>query len=365
MVLSYGENEMLGKVIKFFIPAMVLLGCNRLEVERLLNFDVTEESAAETTELISPQKEVVLQTSLIHFMILDSILISYQFDGDCFLNAFQIKSGEKVLSLCKRGRGPNEFISPTLFYECGRDVLLYDSQTSELSEVDLDASLQEGSTVVAKRIRIRSGQEASSGLLSINKLDDSRFLAFDSGQGAGRNGPELIKKPTYKIYNFESGKPEKILSIFNDPPRKKRIKAPEYFIYNFSRCDCISSDKKTVFFALTTSPIYGLLNLESGDISGFRIEGEPGSRKEKYMASFSDLCTDGQYVFALYFGQPYETALETPSSLLVFDWNGTLLKIVPLNAPFGTCRTNGEKLFLSRRDVMVSDLYSINYDQIL
>ena len=365
MALSNSSISMLVKKVILLFLVFLFVGCDHLEIERLLGFDVAIVDSVRTSDPLMPQKAAFLQTNLTSFMVLDSLVLAYQFDGDYYLLAYSINSGEKILSLCQKGRGPSEFITPAFFSPNGQSVLLYDSATNEISEVNLSLSLRQNRTVIEKRVRINSGQKASTGLLSIWLLDESRVVAFNSGQGRDLLGTGLLHVPSYALYNYENGELMREIPIFKDIPENKRIKNQQYYIYNYSRTDCISPDKKTVFFAMTTSPVYGLLDLDTGMVKGFRLDHEPGSRKDKYVVCFSDVCTNGQYIFALYYGCPMEDALDSSSFLMVIDWNGALIKKIPLGASFGSCRVNGDTLFLSKRNEIITDLYSLTINQII
>ena len=75
-----------------------------------------------------------------------------------------------------------------------------------------------------------------------------------------------------------------------------------------------------------------ILDLETGHVSGYRLEGEPDfsvfKSDEKIKSYFTRVQADDNYIYAVYWGKERWERFETPhmNIIHVYDWDGNLVQ---------------------------------------
>lgn len=74
--------------------------------------------------------------------------------------------------------------------------------------------------------------------------------------------------------------------------------------------------------------VFGVLDVASGKVRGFRLKGEPAFSTEESRLSFTGIYAQDQFIYALYLGKT-EGELDPERSktfLYKLDWDGHILK---------------------------------------
>lgn len=361
-------REMLGKIkILILYSSILLVGCDRFDAAPIFAFRVDKVECPEPKSTLHSEQTNIKGELLTDFIIRDSSIIIHDWvSKEFFVKVRSLETGSIQGRFCRHGRGPDEFVSPVPLSSVGDNAGMFDFITGYYSELNIKRSLDEGTTILDRRIKFDNPTAILPALYSITKIDDRCILAFDGGQNTGPGARKIVKTPCFSVFDVTSGKLVKEYQIFNGFSESIQTKYPRFYLDNTSRRSCYNPELRRVFFSMRSNPVYGILDLDSGEVRGFRLSKEPCSRRDKSVATFSDVCTDGKNIYALYFaGFPIANVSPTePTTLFVFNWEGEILGRYKLDAPFGSCRVNNGKLYMSTLDSIETDLRVVDLEQL-
>ena len=330
---------MVGLVALF---AAVVPGCSHVSEQNLLSFAVSEVNDKGQERSVIPER-VSDALNLIGFVARDNeLIVTTDFMSEYCLDVIDMTSGETVRRLCRKGRGPGEFLSVSpLFSITGDALTIYDFGTGAASEV-LTSGEDAGYTV--RQVKLEAGKTHPN-IMSSYKVSEDDIIAYNSIQGSAEF--VSIDSPYYAVYDWRDGKEKRAFKLFDAIPLEKET---EFVRMNaFALADCINSQRTTLCFAMNSMPVYGFLDIRTGKVKGFRIKGAtPFSATDPYMF-FTGICAQDDYVYALYFGRPTREHMPGANTLLYkMDWNGRILNKYKLDGLFRSCCATPDALYLSK-----------------
>jgi hypothetical protein len=258
-------------------------------------------------------------------------LVASQFNGDHFLKVYDPSNFQELGIFAKRGSGENEF--PTMvivdqYERCGNDDCLWvhDLNRGELLKINLTESLKNKITVVDKKIKTRS---------------ESRFhtvFYIDSTRIIGRSTNSTPQMNRLQIYDPYSDLILKTIPLF---PEIERTRNDLDFVTNKYNTLYVSSigmksDKTRIASAMCSFDRIDIFKmdgeLEKSVYNGIEIpdnvtEYLEESDSRKLNMYYSGIFTSNDYIYALYYGQPFSEygLTSVPTQIRIFNWKGTPL----------------------------------------
>jgi len=341
------------------IVSFLVVSCRGISENDLLRFPVKETGDKIQPIAVFPESVFSETLNLIGFKVLDDKLIACaDYTTDHCLDVIDLSSGEYLQGLCRKGRGPGEFldISPLFSIE-DQSVIVYDPGTGRLSMVSVRGDNQ-GS--VLHQIQIESSQNGMASLImSLYKVKEDAVLAYNSIQGSS----ELvaIDNPYYALYDWNNGRERYEFNLFDASPLARSSEWVSTTAFDLR--DCINREKTTVCFAMGTMPVFGYLDIPSGKVKGFRLKGEPPFSMTENRQFFTGICAQGHFIYALYLGNANSelAADRSKTKLYKLDWEGHILNKYEMDGIYLGCCATPDKLYLSKaEDGMNWGLYQLN-----
>lgn len=254
---------------------------------------------------------------IVNIIVADSALVlktSNSLNHNQF-HIYNLSSGQHIGSCVRRGRGPGELISPVLsgtFSDKGHGRSLYIFALNDNAAFGLDIS--------------GSDAEQDMPLFKIGGLPSGTLNALPY-----RDSMHCIKKPQWSGIDYSicnrTGEILRTFNVYGD------VSGTNCFD-KLSSADIIMPGGSSLAMAMCFLPQINFLDLENGDrrtvvLPGRHVSwtdimiGENDDKKVYY----TSICGDTEYLFALYFGVPFDTWVKgsgTPH-IHIFDWNGNFL----------------------------------------
>ena len=329
-----------------FVVSLLAVSCARVSEKDLLQFPVKVETVASPSVAISPEKVFPDPLCLVGFGTSgDKMILTANLTNDHCLDVIDLATGETLQQLCRRGRGPGEFLSISPCFSFGDgSVVVYDTGAAIFSEVSIDGGLN-GNVTHQMKLKVKPGR-ANPIIISSYKVSEHEMLAYNSIQGSMEY--VSIENPYYALFDWNSGDELRGYNLFDASKIQRYSEGVK--VGAFALEDCLNAQKSTLCFAMNSMPVFGFLDISSGKVKGIRLKGEPAYSVKEPRICFSGICAQGEYIYALYSGELQSTYSPDTSktSLYVLDWQGRILKKYELDGLYQYCCANPDKLYLSR-----------------
>ncbi|MBR1578337.1 MAG: hypothetical protein IJ653_07110 [Bacteroidales bacterium] len=301
------------------------------------------------SDTLEVEKIIELDYELTQFNISDSILITwYNHDFHFLLN--DLKTGELLGGMCRRGRGPDEFISVMPRVDvCDNTVSLIDPIENDYYEIDLASTISKGQTQVLTTIHFESNRPGTIPYANVHKLPERRFMLYDFCYQTENQKTGLVEIPYYAVYDIETGRIQKTIHLGG--PRcmrylEKHTPGHGIMFYPF---DCLSTSGDKLAFVLMDFPVYGIIDLNKGEKLIYRISDLPDFEDGVLRRHFSGVCTDGNNIYALYHGRSRPAKDGATSFLYTFNWSGELIKKEVIAGIYNDIHYSDGNLYLSNQ----------------
>lgn len=328
------------------------VGCRTITESDVLVFPVQEVADLSETAVVIPEKTHLDECNLLGFQVVGSqMYASSGMTDDYLISIYDLVSGEITGGMCRRGRGPGEFLSVSPSFSIWDGCLsLYDAGTGTYSEIDLDRIRNE-KDVFEKRTRIAFPAGGNNPIImSSFKLPNDLMIAYNSVQG--EIGYVSIESPYYAVYDTNTGEQVRQYDIFD--ARSVNSRADELSrMTSFALADCIDERREKICFAMNQMPILAILDIATGEAHGIRLKNAPAYTIGTPVFHFRSVCADENMIYALYYGEKQEDILpeKTDTILYVFSWEGVMLNKVRLKGLYLSCRADSNKLYLSKLSI--------------
>ena len=322
-----------------------VFSCNRVDEQDFFRFSLFDVDPP--VEVVPLEIDHVVNTgaNLVDCAISYPYVISVG-SSDCLFSITDISSGTYLGEWCKSGRGPKDplYVLPlTEVYYRGDDMLadLFSYHEGKLLVWNISESLRSKSDVYDSVIDVEY-QETFVPFRSVHRLSDSLVLVNDTRQLPEVN--EMIAAPSYDLYNTLSGRYVCGYDLFN--MIVKKTSDPRFTSKSFlSVSDCMKPDKSKIVFAMKYMPVINILDLETGQTKGIRLNGARGFTTKELVCHFVGISADDDYIYALYYGKE-RVDDSYPEILNVFDWEGNWVSIKKLNHHASALQVSGDSLYL-------------------
>ena len=332
---------------EFFIAISLLaVSCARISEKDLLQFPVKAETVASPSVAISPEKVFPDPLCLVGFGTSgDKLILTANLTNDHCLDVIDLATGETLQQLCRRGRGPGEFLSISPSFSIGDgSVVVYDTGAAVFSEVSIDGGLN-GNVTHQVKLKVKPGR-ANPIIISSYKISEHEMLGYNSIQGSMEY--VSIENPYYALFDWDSGDELRGYNLFD--ASKIQGYSEGVKVEAFALRDCINTQKTTLCFAMGGMPVLGFLDIPSGKVKGIRLKGEPPFSAKESRICFTGICAQDKYIYALYLGETQDSfSLDTSkTTLFIFDWDGQIRNKYELDGLYQSCCATPDKLYLSK-----------------
>lgn len=318
------------------LSLLLVVGCSNASEDKFLA------SLNLAPVILEPSDSIDLEQFNWH---LPTGLIKYE---DCFIIKTDMREyylsmltgDRKPLDLIRHGRGPGEMVQSPRPQYYDNKVVCYDFTAKTLVSIDIKESIQIGKSV----------------LDTLRSFTDPSFLAPRLFMADDCLVAIRISDEDYWYVSLDmdggilSGVPAIDFPVVNDMP--KALKAS----LSSSSLATVGPDGKKVCWANVASATLSFSEIKDGILTEVKRysynppllakDGEAFSRDS--WNGFESLFSNDDYVFALYSGKPMSST-ESPSwecnHLLVYDWEGTLIKYFYLSQPVKSVWVEGNILY--------------------
>lgn len=252
-------------------------------------------------------------------------------------------SGKDSFYSIKKGRGPGEMINGSNLHMYGAEAVYYDMSSSACVSIDLLASVEQHDIVLdtlcdftalsPKPVYMTS---CRSGYVSGNVSDSNVWYSLYAKDGSVVSNVEAL--------NYDE-------LLVDCDLRTSVMLSSKY---------ASSSDGSKVCVANVASPSLSFANVEGNDLVEYRrYEISPpdiqGGISENNCSAFMDVVADDDYVFLLYSGRSIKSLMsDSCNHLVVYDWDGTVVKYFYLTKPICSMCMDGKTLIgISSMDNMI------------
>lgn len=299
--------------------------------------------------------------------IKDSLLFSFDGGKKYGFSITNINNGDLIGQYCARGRSWKEPLSllPIFeFYEENDSLMtvLFSYLDHKVFFWNITASLRDGKDHYRKITKIAPDRSRTLPLLSFYLLDSSRLIVYNSEQIAEIN--EMVKVPAYEIYDTDKGALLRKFDLFNFV--EYHTGDPYYSSKSFLSCtDCIKPDRTKIAFAMAHFPQINILDINTGNVTGFSIKDAMQFSAKENIYHFSSIKADDNYIYTLFFGKPFDMTNydSVPDILYVLDWQGNIIKKFRLEYHFTTLNLDNGRLYFSHN--ARGGLYFIDVDKLV
>lgn len=336
----------------FLIAAAVLAAaCSEIPEKDLLKFPVKEVANLSQAVALSPEKVPLdLMTPYVFSInVFDGkLLTNADILADHCVDVYDLNTGEELPGLCRKGRGPGEFLDALPYSSSGSLVV---AGLGTVSEVSL---AEDSFGSILRHVKL---QEPKAGfppiIASAYKVAEGDVLIYNSIQ----SDPEHVvrQNPCYATYDWEGGEEKESFELFDTAPLADASEMGRIFAFDLH--DCMDDAGKTLCFVMGKMPVFAFLDIASGQARGFRLKGEPAFSANSQQQFFQAVCAQGKYIYALY-GPDMKTAR---TKLYKLDWEGNLLNKYELGGIYINCCASPDKLYLvGSEDGMKAEIYQLD-----
>ncbi len=342
-----------------------MLSCT-LSEEDIFDFPLSSVDLPNELIPLVPNKLSDIEFELNNFQICDSLLIEYNSTKSYALTVLSINSGDTLVNLCRKGRGPDEtfFIAP--YYDIVNGTArIVDCMNSRYSEIDLYESIRNGFTTVRRHSSF--GNPGLNLYYSTRLIGADSLLCYDGKTVLQTNS--VSAPPTFSMFDLKDGHcvAEYGLIRMNSFERlqKESDDKRNYFLFR----DCTIPMNHTHCICFNTFPVVAFLDYRTGMIHGIKINGLPGFDIKNEFCQFRQVLFDGSNLLLLYIGVP-STQLapggdygSVHSKILQMNLDGSIQHCYELDGLYTQFQISNGIVYL-RKAIDSSHLYTLDINKI-
>jgi len=322
-------SKIIGIHFLFMAGLLLCQACHSLDEKSIFNYPVDVVDMPEVTGTLAPEEFSELEYLPRKFYMLgDSVILNYDPMPDSFFSFVDAKSGKTISTLCRRGRGPDEMLFPSIDFDIyGGFAPIVDGQKAIYYQVNLVESLKQNRTIIERSVKLTGKDFFKS---SYCGTFQDKLICLDSQLDTPQ---KLFDSPYFSVFDLNDGHHLADYHPFGKIPLEEEsyMKVSIQSILSL-RC---TSNRKTeqVFFANYLAPQVAFLDCESGDIRGIRFGEDIKMSLTKPVACFTAVCSDEDRIYAMFYGKKLGDKSSNPK-LMVLDWSGNVKGMFQLAGPY-------------------------------
>jgi len=281
------------------ICAGIVCSCTMSE-NTVFNFPLATVDFPKEAVSLVPGKMSDIGFDLQNFKVYDSLLVEYNSSKSYGLSVLNINSGDTLVNLCRKGRGPDEtyFIAP--YYDIVDGVArIVDCMNSRYSEIDLYESIKKGNTSFLSHSSF--GNPGLNLYYSTRLVGADSLLCYESEMDLRSNTVSAL--PSYSLFDLKDGNCVAGYDIFRNSAYKRLKKELSSNRGLLTFRDCLIPEHHKVFLSFYHFPVVAFLDYRVGTFSGFKINGLPKYDSKDDFLYFGQ-CNYSDAIFILYHGVP-------------------------------------------------------------
>ena len=340
-----------------FVAILILNGCNsRLQEQDFFITSLTILDACQAKE--KDLNKSFTTTAIVPMStIVDSLIISIDRSHKPYMyTVSNIQSDSLLGTFCRRGRSNNEVLDclPIMdtFKNSDGDLCttVFSFGDGRLFIWNITQSLASENDVYEKIVQLRNKENWFPFFSGYYQNDTSVVVRNSKQVGAIA---AICEVPRYEVYNTDNGELIDRYNIFKQV--QFETKNPVYSVQSFYGCvDCVKPDRTKIAIGMGYMPVYGILDLYSGEFNGFKIKDYLPFSPYERIWHFCSMAADDHLIYALYYGgdiTPYTS--RGTSTLIVFNWDGQIKSKYELNKYITQIGLSDNMLYLSHTDQTV------------
>lgn len=364
--------KMIEKSFFYILVLLVCVSCQNSDSKYFNGKIVVVENAIKKPLEISLRKITLNGSNFGEISVCDSLMFFLNPKlNDRFFNVFNVNSGEEIGTFCNKGGGPEEMtcLGPILqFIKKGEELktLLFAPNEQKLFIWNITRSIEKNKTVMDEVVpyswRQENGGENYNGIY----MQDDSTLLVKVDPFIKNNGEHTLSY--YQRRTFYSDELLENYTVF-----KQSIDNEDAFIFPeafFNSNDALKPDGTKVVQAMVHLPQLNVLNLETGEVVGYRLEnGEDfsvfqGSKNLKN--HYIRVQVDDKYIYAVYFGENAWQLNEIPyvDMIHVFSWEGKLVQKIKTDIDIDKICLDRVKNRLYVTRPQLDDVYYLDLDEV-
>ena len=313
----------------------------------------------------------------------DSLIIgqiSRTYNSKFFFSIINQNTGESLGDFCPKGNAGNELSGADpinkVFHESNElKTFILDYNKNRLYKWNISKSIKNNTTVFDTIVKFEFSSKNKQ-YLYFKPINDSTLLVHNQSYLVNRKHhtlPELGSLKTREIFSpkvhktyhiFKKNFEDKKSSFFMSHEERKYMTFADKFFYSDTE---VRPDGKYVVQSMWCLAQLNILNLETGEIKGFRMKDTPNFsifKNPKYLKWYfcAGLCVTNDRIFVGYSGGERK-GQDNSSYVYEYNWDGEILNIYDVGMGYDNLRYNEitNKLYLSRT-VDEGELYQLSID---
>jgi hypothetical protein len=362
------------EVFCFVLILSICISCNKKNDNMYFNGEIRN------FEVLGSTKKVTLETISLDganfgwLAVFDSLMIFRNPKlVNRFFSIFNVDNGEELGTFCNKGGGPDELSDCHKifnFFKEGDDLktLLLENYEEKMFIWNITQSVKQGTTVIDTIISYASEKDNKSapyGSFFFQK--DNTLLAKVQSVPLG-NGDATL--PFYQQRTIDTNKLLKNYSIYKQSVKDRD--SPTTAQTFSSSNDACKLDGTKVVQAMLYLPQLNILDVETGQVVGFRMKGAPDfsifeDEKDVYNIYYIGVQADDDYIYALYWGKESWGRFDVPyvNTIHVFDWNGNFVQAIEVDRGLDAIWIDPTRNRLYVTSPKVDDVFYLDLDGIL
>ena len=264
-----------------------------------------------------------------------------------YINAYSLNSKEQTGIFFLKGNGHNEVIQcvpASDIFLSGNEIKMWMLiENRELAIFNISKSLEHRTTILDTiTIDIRMSHPK----IFLFALDSSQYLIKTKIQEFYNNTHSDFIPGEYLLFKTNTDSIEKSYTLFNRGIINNEItKSKEIYYSSF---DKLKPDKSMVAMAMSIMPQINILDLNTGELKGFKHKNISDYRYLKGRVSdfifyYRSINVDNDYIYTAYVNSPYNKgmgATEQTHFIHIYDWEGNFIRQLYLEKAFFVFKVN-------------------------
>ena len=345
------------KLVTLWIIAFLLWSCNASQSYYFYDCEYTLIENNCTVEKVVHQRDLTSigeNYNIFNMTIYDSIAVLMARDPRGIFPVVNVKDAEEIGVFVQQGRAFNELTTNSNINEIIKEndnlkAVVFDLNKNKMFKWNISKSIDENTTIydnIIEKPTIKNRIPFS----EIFDLSNDLYLTTTNGVSIDGQINKFIT-PEYTVRSITSDSLLCKYNVFRDsiavlPPNNDM--SIRYFVVS----NIMHPNKNKLAMVLSSFPQINILDIETGDLKGYRLDGLTFS-PHKRTIFYASACCDEKYIYALFNNldiAELNTHLPLHNSRIhIFDWDGNLVKDVELDGCFQVLRYwDGEFYALER-----------------
>lgn len=296
-------------------------GCNNLKEADLISGDITTIVQPSSGAKLYLNKHA--DTSFTDFstaIIVDSLAFVPVKKTDASIYVTRMSDGCCLGKFCPLGRSRNEPLSiyPEIDFVSSNGEtlgLLFDYVDSRVFVWNVTKSLASSRTIYDKVLALDNPDKGILPIMAGFFLDNNQFVVYNTRQNSRfHSAPQ-----EYEVYEGDNGQQLQSFTPFKAVDYRDGVYSSDTFFISYHT---INPSRTKIANVMLYAPIINIIDVNTGQNKSFRLSKCKTFSAENPFYHFLSICSDERYIYAIYSGSKPDRFQNTPSKLLLFDWEG-------------------------------------------